>query len=154
MSSVKVEFIYYKQTSDPRLEFGLNGNFTTRVLSTYCEEEREYLLALKKAVSRNSVVIVIGGFGDNGDLAKLTALAIGRNNTAFDFKKMGYGNISGAPDLLPEKCLPLIDKEGAFAGILLESGPQAIIMLSEKSPNKAFIIKEYISPYVEEMHQN
>lgn len=153
MSSVKVEFIYYRETGDPRLEFGLNGNFTTRVLSTSCEEDKEYLYALKKAVSRNTVIIVVGGFRNDGHLAKLTALAIGRKCEEYDFVGTGYGNIVGAPDLLPEKCLPLVDTNSTFAGILLESGPQSIIMLSENNPNKAFIIKEYISPYVEEKHK-
>ena len=153
MASVKVEFIYYNENGDPRLEFGLNGNFTTRVLSSYCSEDKEYLYALKKAVSRNTIIIVVGGFRDDGHLMKVTALSIGRKIESYDFVGMGYGKVANAPDLLPEKCLPLVDKEGQFAGILLESGPQSIIMLSENNPNKSFIIKEYISPYVEEKHK-
>ena len=150
--TLKAEIIYFCEQSDPRLEFGLSGDYPSRTLSPSCSDYREYLYALKKAVSRNNLILVVGGFGENGEMARVTGLAVGREPKRIDFQKLGYGEVSGAPEMLPESGLPLVDKEGGFAGVLLESGPQAIVLLDEKNKNRGYIIRDLIAPYLSELY--
>lgn len=151
---IKIEFIYFCQNNDPRLEFGIHGDYPMRTLSSSCEDYKQYLLSLKKAVSRNNIIIVVGGFNENGEIAEITGRAVGRRIVKYDYKKLGFGNVLFAPEKLPENSLPIIDKNGVFSGALLESGPQSIILISESSPDKVYVMKELIAPYIFEFYNS
>ncbi len=150
-ASLKAEFIYFREKSDPILEFGFGGDCPMRILSSFCEDMKGYLHALKKAVSRSHITVVVGGFGENGEIAEITGLAVGREPVSYDYARLGYGNIADAPSRLPKMSLPLIDKERKFAGILMESGPQAIILLDERNRNRAYLVRELLNPYISEL---
>ncbi len=151
---VKIEFIYYNQNNDPRLEFGIHGDYPMRTLSTSVGEFKEYLIALKKAVSRNNIIIVVGGFGEKAEIANITGRAVGRRIVKYDYVKLGFGKLIAAPEKLPEECLPIIDKNGVFSGALMESGKQAIILLSENCPDKVYVVKELVAPYIFDFYSN
>ena len=152
MKNVRTEFIYYNTETDPVTEFGIRGNYPMRTLSTHCSEMHEYLAALKKAVSRNSIIVVIGGYGADGEIADVTGRAVGLQTVPFDYAALGFGHPKGAPERLPSGCLPMIDASGEFVGILLESMPQAIFLLSENSSDRPYVAHELIAPYVFEFY--
>jgi hypothetical protein len=151
---IKIEFVYFRENNDPRLEFGIHGDYPMRILSSSCEDFKQYLLTLKKAVSRNNIIIVIGGFGENGEIADITGRAVGRRTVKYDYQKLGFGNVINAPKKLPENSLPIIDKNGVFSGVLLESGPQAIFLINENSPDKVYVMKELIAPFIFEFYNS
>jgi hypothetical protein len=151
---IKIEFVYFRENNDPRLEFGIHGDYPMRILSSSCEDFKQYLLTLKKAVSRNNIIIVIGGFGENGEITDITGLAVGRRTVKYDYQKLGFGNVINAPKKLPENSLPIIDKNGVFSGVLLESGPQAIFLINENSPDKVYVMKELIAPFIFEFYNS
>lgn len=151
---IKIEFVYFRENNDPRLEFGIHGDYPMRILSSSCEDFKQYLLTLKKAVSRNNIIIVIGGFGENGEITDITGRAVGRRTVKYDYQKLGFGNVINAPKKLPENSLPIIDKNGVFSGVLLESGPQAIFLINENSPDKVYVMKELIAPFIFEFYNS
>ena len=151
---IKIEFIYFRENNDPRLEFGIHGDYPMRTLSSSCTEFKDYLNVLKKAVSRNNIIIVVGGFGQDGEIADITGRAVGRKTIKYDYQKLGFGKVINAPVKLPENALPIIDKNGVFSGALLESGPQAIIMIDENSPDKVYVMKELIAPFIFEFYNS
>ena len=151
---IKIEFVYFRENNDPRLEFGIHGDYPMRILSSNCDDYKQYLNVLKKAVSRNNIIIVVGGFADAGAIADITGRAVGRRTVKYDYQKLGFGNVINAPQKLPENCLPIIDNCGVFSGALLESGPQAIILINENSPDKVYVMKELIAPFIFEFYNS
>ena len=45
-------------------------------------------------------------------------------------------------------------KNGVFSGVLLESGPQAIFLINENSPDKVYVMKELIAPFIFEFYNS
>lgn len=145
MSSLglKLELIYFREQTDVRLEFGIRSEYPMRILTTSCEDFEEYLFALKKAVARNHVMIVVGGFGKRGSIIEVTALAVGRKMLPYQ----PAGNTPGAPAFLPEGALPIFEG-GAFVGLILESADQSILLLSERYFDRSALVKNQLAPYL------
>lgn len=146
---LKLEFIYFREQTDARLEFGLHANYPLRTLSTKCEDFSDYLHALKKAVARNHIILVVGGFGKHASIVEVTGCAVGRAMLPCH----PADPAQGLPEQLPEGAVPLFDIDGTMAGVVLESGEQSILLLSERSTDRTWLVKNRLAPYLAEKYR-
>lgn len=144
--TLKVELIYFAEQADLRLEFSIGGDGNHRILTSQCHDLHEYLMLLKRAVSRNHITFVLGGYQNS--VVDVTGRAVSRPLSDFDYEGNGYTGITHAPARLPQAALPLMDSDKCFAGFAMQSGPQAIVLLDEQYPDRARLAKELILPYV------
>lgn len=149
LQNIKVDVIYYYTSTDFEMEFNLCGCCRMRLLTDKATERKAFIQMLSRAVSRSRVIICCGPlFGDTG-LINGVATAISKsvvtvNNSDYGIKDNGeIGIIEGS--------MPLVTSEGIFGGCIIESGPQAIILLSESKPIRKNIMNTLIHPYIEEL---
>ncbi len=145
---LKLEVIYYNQGSDIKLEFGLHGEYPLRLLTALCTNPREYLQKLKRAVSRSTIIITLGGFNDDCYLPKITGLSVGRNAEVINNEEFGITEEPGEIKL-PDGAIPIV-MNGEFCGCVMESGAQSIIMLNENNKSVHSVLQKLIVPYIKE----
>ncbi len=145
---LKLEVIYYNQGSDIKIEFGLHGEYPLRLLTASCSNPREYLQKLKRAVSRSTIIITLGGYGDECYLPKITGLSVGRKSVVIKNSEHEiseeYGEIT-----LPDGAIPIV-MNCEFCGCVMESGAQSIIMLNENTKAVHDVLQKLIVPYIKE----
>ncbi len=149
LQNVKVDVVYYKIPTDFEMEFNLGGCCRMRLLTDKVAEKKELVKGLAKAVSRSRVIIACGPLFAETGLIEVTAAAIGHSICRADnklYKIKGDSEIS-----IIEGSLPLVTSDGVFGGLIIESGPQTIILLTENKALRKQIMKELIHPYIEEL---
>lgn len=151
-ADVRIEIIYFKQSSDIKLEFGLSSDYPIRLLTARANNEVEFIKRLKTASLRSPIIITVGGFED-GDiyLPEIIAKATNLELTPTDCGK--YKTENSKTVMLPEGAVPIIYADGSFNGCVIESGPQSIIMLPEDDTNRLKLLKELIVPYISEHYR-
>lgn len=149
LQNIKVDIIYFLTATDFEMEFNLCGCCRMRLLTDKAADRKSFIHMLSRAVSRSRVIICCGSlFGDAG-LINGVAAAIGKqvvkvDNAAYGIKNSGdIGIIDGS--------MPLVTPEGIFGGCIIESGPQAIIVLSESKAIRKSIMNTLIHSYIEEL---
>lgn len=149
LQNIKVDVIYYFTSTDFEMEFNLCGCCRMRLLTDKAADRKGFIHMLSRAVSRSRVIICCGPlFGDTG-LIKGVAAAIGKSVVTVD--NSAYGIKDSAEIGIIEGAMPLVTSDGIFGGCIIESGPQAIIMLSESKAIRKNIMTSLIHPYIEEL---
>ena len=146
---MKVDIVYYEIPADFEMEFNLNGCCPMRLLKTLTYNKKEYIEGLARAVSRSKIVIACGPiYGEDG-LIKITSKAIHRPTEIINNAEYGI-----AQDLnveIIEGSVPLVTTSGLFGGIIIESGPQTIIILSENRDIRKNVMQNLIHAYVRDV---
>lgn len=145
---VRIEILYYKESTDVSLEFGLHGDYPVRMLSTSCADLEGFFKALKRAVWRSEIIILIGGYTSKEYIPAFVARALSLGVTVPDYKSERI--ISPEIYSIPDKASPLASSDRKFGGFILESGPQTIISLIEDKDVRLMITKEIIVRYISE----
>ena len=146
LKNLKIDIIYYNTPSDFEFEFNLGGYCRCRILNAKCATLKETINKLALAVTRSTVVIIVGKLlGENGFVAPV-AKSIGKNLAPVDHRKFHITNPE--PISLIEGSLPLVTSSGDFGGCIIESGPQSIVMLTDDKPLRDKISNELLSFYL------
>ncbi len=149
MQNLRVDIIYYNMPSDFEMEFNLDGACRMRKLTDMVTDRKSYVLSLSRAVTRSRIIIASGPlFGDKG-LIYVTAKAVGRGFSRVNNAEYG---ITEEDDIdIIEGSMPLVTSGGIFGGLIMESGPQTIILLSENKSIRKNITINLIHPYLEQI---
>lgn len=146
LKNLKIDIIYYNTPSDFEFEFNLGGYCRCRILNAKCATLKETINKLALAVTRSTVVIIVGKLlGENGFVAPV-AKSIGKNLAPVDHRKFHITNPE--PISLIEGSLPLVTSSGDFGGCIIESGPQSIVMLTDEKQLRDKISSELLSFYL------
>ena len=149
MQSMKVDIVYYVVPTDFELEFNLSGCCRMRLLTSLSHDRKGYVEALARAVSRSKIILACGPiFGEDG-LIYMTSKAIGRPLTLINNRDYGIADEQNVRVI--EGSLPLVTSSGLFGGVIIESGPQTIIILSENRDVRKNIMQTLIHPYIQEI---
>lgn len=147
--NIKVDVIYYLSPSDFEMEFNLCGCCHMRLLNEKTQDKQGLVKALAKAVSRSKVIIICGPLFDDNGLIKTVSTAIGKNTEVI--KNNDYGIKFDDEISVIEGATPLVTPEGFFGGCIIESGPQAIIVLSESKGIRKIIMNNLVHQYIYEL---
>ena len=141
---LKLEVIYFKTSTDFKMEFKLCNLCNVRYLSAMVNDARSFLIALQKSVSRSRVVITVGGFNGEEYVPELLAKATGSGLCDIKANEFSEANTIS----IPNGAVPMYSKSGDFGGAVIEKGDQAIIMLSENKEITHEILDLLVSPYI------
>ncbi len=132
------------------MEFNLCGCCRMRLLTDKAADKKSLVHDLARAVSRSRVIIITGElFGEEG-IIEITARAIAKTLTEIDNGK--YGIKSDEKISVINGATPLVTPDGTFAGCIIESGPQSMILLSDNKAVRKTVMKTLIHPYIEELY--
>ena len=148
LKDARMQILYFNQTADVLLEFGLQGNYSLRLLTVQCNNYKDFLANLSKAVSRNNIILTVGGFGPQDRLPEILGRGIGRELTAVVAEE--FRITAPVHTRLPEGAIPLVTDEGILAGCVIEQGTQTIIMLTEQTELRHQVLKKLVIPYIGE----
>ena len=147
--NLKVDIIYYKTNTDFEMQFNLCGCCRMRLLTDKSPDRKTALHSLARAVSRSRIIIITGGlFGDDG-IINMVSSATGIPLAELDKQSYGIGGNEKIEIL--KGATPLVTAEGYFGGLIIESGPQTMILISENKNIRKNIMQNLIHPYVEEL---
>ena len=147
--NIKVDVIYYLSPSDFEMEFNLCGCCHMRLLNEKTKDRKELVKALAKAVSRSKVIIACGPMFDDNGLISTVSTAIGKGTEVIN--NADYGIKFDDEIRIIKGATPLVTPEGFFGGCIIESGPQAIIILSESKGIRKTIMNNLIHQYIYEL---
>ncbi|MBQ7288899.1 MAG: SpoIID/LytB domain-containing protein [Clostridia bacterium] len=147
--NIKLEIIYYKTEPDAMLEFGLQGNFAMRILSSRAQNAAEIIAALKKASVRNEFIVVVGGFEDK-EVVQVISRAIGREAVPVSQYTEAAQN---EEILVPTDAIPLVAENDCLCGAVIESGYQSILLLSGEKQRRDMVLKPLLLPYLTERYK-
>ena len=150
--NIKVDIVYYRTNTDFEMEFNLCGCCRMRLLTDKSPDKKTMVNSLARAVSRSQVIFVVGNlFGDDG-IIKTVAQAIKYNLTVMDNKTY---KITSEEDIeIIDGSVPLVTDTGIFGGLIIESGKQTIILLSDSKNVRKPIMTSLVHPYIEELCMN
>ena len=132
------------------MEFNLCGCCRMRLLTDKAPDKRTLVHDLARAVSRSRVIFITGQlFGEEG-IIEITARAIAKTLTEIDNGK--YDIKSEEKISVINGATPLVTPDGTFAGCIIESGPQSMILLSDNKAVRKTVMKTLIHPYIEELY--
>lgn len=141
---LKLEVIYFKTSTDFKMEFKLCSLCNVRYLSAMVNDTRSFLTALQKSVSRSRVIITVGGFLEEEYIPALLSKAIGSKITEIKANEfVGENTVA-----IPEGAVPLYSKKGDFGGAVIEKGDQVIIMFSENKELTHELLDLLVGPYI------
>ena len=150
LQNIKVDMVYYKTNTDFEMEFNLCGCCRMRLLTDKAPDKKTLVHDLARAVSRSRVIFITGQlFGEEG-IIEITARAIAKTLTEIDNGK--YGIRSEEKISVINGATPLVTPDGTFAGCIIESGPQSMILLSDNKAVRKTVMKTLIHPYIEELY--
>ena len=149
IQNIKVDIIYYLMGSDFEMEFNLCGCCRMRLLTDKAKDKRSLVEDMSKAVSRSRVTIICGPLFSEEGLINITAKATNRRLVTVDNKEYGI-NSDGEVNIVAG-AIPLVTRDGIFGGLIMESGPQTIILLTEAKSVRKDIMQTLIHPYIEEL---
>ncbi len=149
LQNIKTDIIYYKTTTDFEMEFNLCGCCRMRLLTDKAPDRKSLVHNLARAVSRSRIILIVGSlFGDEGTLATVAG-AISKKLAVIDNSLYGISDKSEIKII--DGATPLVSRDGCFSGCIIESGPQAMILLSDNKSLRKSIMTTLIHPYVEEL---
>lgn len=149
LQNIKTDIIYYKTTTDFEMEFNLCGCCRMRLLTDKAPDRKSLVHNLARAVSRSRIILIIGSlFGDEGTLTTVAG-AISKKLAVIDNSL--YGITDKSEIKIIDGATPLVSPDGCFGGCIIESGPQAMILLSDNKSLRKSIMTALIHPYVEEL---
>ena len=149
IQNIKVDTIYYLTNSDFEMEFNLCGCCKMRLLTDKAENAKNFVGLLARAVSRSQVIICCGKLFEEDGIINVISHA-----TKKPLKKINnsdYGIVDSSEISIIEGSVPLVNGDGCFCGLIAESGPQSIIMLTENKSIRKTVMKSLIHPYIEEL---
>ncbi len=141
---LKTEIIYYNCTNDFEFEFNMNSVHPMRLLSESSKEQKEMLTYLARAVSRSRIIFITSPFNDN--LIDTISQSIGFKSEIIPAEE--YGIITKTANKLITGGVPLVTDDGIYAGIILESGPQSLILLTDEREVRKKIMKSLVNQYI------
>lgn len=148
--NLRADIIYYKSGSDFELEFNLCGCCRMRLLTDKPSDKKLFVHSLARAVSRSRVILIAGPiFGDENTI-DIVAQALGAQTEIVD--NAAYGIASDEDITIIKGALPLVSNDGSFAGCIIESGPQTMILLTDNKALRKTIMSTLIHPYISELY--
>lgn len=147
--NIKVDMIYFQNSTDFELEFNLCGCCRMRLLTAKASDKTNLLNHLVRAVARSRVILITGDlFGSDG-IINIVSKAIDKNLT--EINNSLYG-ISGDDSIsIIEGSTPLVTPEGYFGGCIIESGPQSMVLLTQNKTIRKSLMQTLIHPYIAEL---
>ena len=152
LQNIKVDIIYYLTQTDFEMEFNLCGCCRMRLLTDKASDRKEFIHMLSRAVSRSRVTITCGKVEGDTGLIRSIAAAIGKK--VIKVNNDAYGIRGSKECFVIEGAMPLVSPDGVFGGCIIESGPQAIVILTENRSVRKSIMNTLIHPYIEEVSIN
>lgn len=150
LQNIKVDIVYYKTNTDFEMEFNLCGCCRMRLLTDKAPDKKILVHDLARAVSRSRIIIITGPlFGEDG-IIEIVARSIAKTLTEIDNGQ--YGISSDGKISIINGATPLVTPDGSFAGCIIESGPQSMVLLSDNKAVRKTVMKNLIHPYVEELY--
>ncbi len=147
MINLKTEIIYFKCTTDFEFEFNLNTAVQIRLFTECPADDKAFLGALSLAVSRSRTIIITSNF--NEELITKLAGAIGfKTETIIPSE---YGITEMNTDKLITGGVPLVTNDGVYAGIILESGPQSLIIITNERATRKKLMNELVHSYLNDV---
>lgn len=145
--NIKVDVIYYSTAKDFEFEFNLCSACQIRLLSD-CTNTLELLPhSLARAFSRSQVVIVTGLYSD--ELISNVAQSIGFSTAEINYDE--YNIATPYASLFINGAVPLVTTSGKYIGLILESGPQTLVLISSKKNSRKEIMSSLIQPYIADL---
>ncbi len=141
---LKAEIIYYNCATDFEFEFSMNSLCQMRLLSEASNDRKTMLTHLSRAVSRSRAIFIISPFND--EFIETISHSIG-----FDTETLiadEYGITQHATDKFITSGVPLVTEDGIYAGIILECGPQSLILLTDDRSVRKRIMKSLVNQYI------
>ena len=143
------DIIYYKTNSDFELEFSLGGcNRKMRLLPDKCSDAKTLLYSLSRAVSRSRIIIITAPLFSEEKVINIIASAIGMDVETVDNSQYRI-NSSNKIEII-KNSVPLVTSDGIFGGCIIESGPQALIIVTDTKAVRKNIMTNLIHPYIKE----
>ena len=149
LQNFKTDIIYYNTATDFELEFNLCGCCRMRLLNDKCDDKKTLLLSLSRAFSRSRVIILTAPLFDGSDIIKTVSTAIGNSVETLD--AAAYNIKSDMAIEITKGATPLVTADGIFGGLIIESGPQTLIILTDNKAVRKNIMISLIHPYIEEL---
>ncbi|MEE0945695.1 MAG: hypothetical protein U0M42_02555 [Acutalibacteraceae bacterium] len=149
VQNLKVDVIYYNTPADFEFEFNLGGCCPSRILNNRTSSPAEMLTALSKSVSRSRIILVIGKVNEEDGLMAIISKAIGMPLTEVNTEE--FSVVYPQTPVVIKNALPLISNDGILAGCIVESGPQAIVLLPDSKSLRKEICETLVFPYVTAM---
>ena len=146
IQNLKVDVIYYNTPADFEFEFNLGGCCPSRILNSRTSTPNEMLTSLSKAVSRSRIILVIGQVNEDDGLMNLISKAIGI--PLADINSDEFSVVNPEKPVIIKNSLPLISNDGILAGCIVESGPQAIVLLPDSKSLRKEICESLVFPYI------
>lgn len=151
MTNLKLDIIYYKTSSDFELEFNLSGCCRMRIFKDKVETPKELVTTLARDVSRSRIILVVSDLVGERNGVELICSSIGYDYKAVD--KASYSIKDEDEIKAPAGSLPLVTKAGQYAGCILESGKQSIIIVSSDRALRHEVMRLYIHQYIFDINQ-
>ena len=145
-ADLKLEILYYRTASDFEMEFNLCGCCSMRMLTAKPAVKKDLLNALAASVSRSRVTVVVGELYSEEGIINIVSSAVGKKLS--DAQKGLYTVPEHCSPLLPSGSMPLVAKSGELVGCIIESGPQAIILISEDRKSRHEVLKSTLYEYL------
>lgn len=144
MISLKTEIIYLKCATDFEFEFNLNAAVQMRLFTECPADDKAFLSALSLAVSRSRAIIITSKF----DEALITKLAGSIGFKTETIVPEEYGIAKMETDKLITGGVPLVTEDGIYAGIILESGPQSLIIITNERKTRKALMNKLVHTYL------
>ena len=144
MISLKTEIIYLKCATDFEFEFNLNAAVQMRLFTECPADDKAFLSALSLAVSRSRAIIITSKF----DEALITKLAGSIGFKTETIVPEEYGITKMETDKLITGGVPLVTEDGIYAGIILESGPQSLIIITNERKTRKALMNMLVHTYL------
>ena len=144
MINLKTEIIYFKCTTDFEFEFNLNTALQMRLFTSCPDNDKSFLNALALAVSRSRAIVITSKFDE--DLITKLAASIGFKTETLSPDE--YGIITMETDKIITGGVPLVTDDGIYGGIILESGPQSLIIITNERAIRKKLMNSLVHTYL------
>lgn len=145
--NIKVELIYFACAKDFEFEFNLCSACQIRLLTDNPDSIEALPHSLAKGVGRSQVVIITGLYSNQ--MIDCVAAAIGFKTSDINCEK--YQITSAFAQKIIDGALPLVTTSGKYVGLILESGPQSLVLLSSDKTSRKEIMTTLIQPYIADL---
>lgn len=144
MSHLKTEIIYYCGTADFEFEFNLNATSPMRLFTENPTDEKSLISSLSLAVSRSRITFITADFDDK--FVETIANTIGFKTETIVPEE--YGITKKMANKFITNGVPLVTSNGVYGGIILESGPQSLILITNDRPIRKQLMSELVKGYI------
>lgn len=144
MINLKTEIIYFKCTTDFEFEFNLNTALQMRLFTSCPNTDKSFLSALALAVSRSRAIIITSKFDE--ELITKLAGSIGFKTEIVSPDEFGITSME--TDKIITGGVPLVTDDGVYGGIILESGPQSLIIITNERATRKKLMNSLVHNYL------